>query len=199
MARASATRADRRRSLVQAHARYRACTITTRWPGRASSSGRPGMSEQSKVPPTRRGPRERRRATTGRPSWARCRRRQARRRASRSARRLRARSSSSTTHTGERVSAGDQSPYDARNASRRGALASIRAPLFRRWSTALPSTTRADLDPGEEHFVVHSPLEWVAAIRTSRYLREYPVDVPWDEPELVDAIVAQVMANFRSA
>ena len=62
----------------------------------------------------------------------------------------------------------------------------------------LPSPTRADLDPGEEHFVVHFPLEWVRD-PTSRYLREYPVDVPWDEPELVEAIVAQVMANFRSA
>jgi hypothetical protein len=54
------------------------------------------------------------------------------------------------------------------------------------------------LDPGEEHFVVHFPLEWVRD-PNSRYLREYPVDIPWDEPELVDAIVAQVMANFRSA
>ena len=61
-----------------------------------------------------------------------------------------------------------------------------------------PSTTRSDLDPGEEHFVAHFPLEWVRD-PNSRYLREYPVDIPWDEPELVDAIVAQVMANFRSA
>ena len=60
------------------------------------------------------------------------------------------------------------------------------------------STTRSGLDPGEEHFVVHFPLEWVRD-PNSRYLREYPVDIPWDEPELVDAIVAQVMANFRSA
>ena len=62
----------------------------------------------------------------------------------------------------------------------------------------LPSPTRADLDPGEEHFVVHFPHEWMRD-PTSRYLREYPVDVPWEEPELVEAIVAQVMANFRSA
>ena len=62
----------------------------------------------------------------------------------------------------------------------------------------LPSTTRADLDPGEEHFVVHFPLEWTRD-PASRYLREYPVDVPWDEPELIEAIVADAMANFRSA
>lgn len=61
----------------------------------------------------------------------------------------------------------------------------------------LPSPTRSDLDPGEEHVVVHFPLEWTRD-PTSRYLRDYPVDVPWDEPELVEAIVAQAMANFRS-
>ena len=62
----------------------------------------------------------------------------------------------------------------------------------------LPSPTRSDLDPGEEHFAVHFPHEWVRD-PASRYLREYPVDVPWDEPELVEAIVAQVMENFRGA
>jgi biotin carboxylase len=62
----------------------------------------------------------------------------------------------------------------------------------------LPSPTRPDLDPGEEHFAVHFPHEWVRD-PASRYLREYPVDVPWDEPELLEAIVTQVMANFRSA
>jgi predicted ATP-grasp superfamily ATP-dependent carboligase len=61
----------------------------------------------------------------------------------------------------------------------------------------IPSPTRADLDPGEEHFAVHFPLEWTRD-PGSRYLREYPVDVPWDEPELVEAIVAQVMANLRA-
>jgi hypothetical protein len=62
----------------------------------------------------------------------------------------------------------------------------------------LPSTTRPDLDPGEEHITVHFPLEWTREPE-SRYLRDYPVDVPWDEPELIAAIVAQVMANFRNA
>lgn len=41
-------------------------------------------------------------------------------------------------------------------------------------------------------------LEWTRD-PASRYLREYPVDAPWDEPDLVEAIVAQVMANFRNA
>jgi hypothetical protein len=62
----------------------------------------------------------------------------------------------------------------------------------------LPSTTRADLDPDEEHIVVHFPLEWIRDPK-SHYLREYPVDIPWDEPELVKAIVGHVMANFRNA
>jgi predicted ATP-grasp superfamily ATP-dependent carboligase len=62
----------------------------------------------------------------------------------------------------------------------------------------LPSATRSDLDPGEEHITVHFPLEWTRDPE-SRYLREHPVDVPWDEPELVEAIVAQAMASFRSA
>jgi hypothetical protein len=61
----------------------------------------------------------------------------------------------------------------------------------------MPLTTRADLDPTEEHVVVHFPLEW-ARDPQSRHLREHPVDIPWDEPELVEAIVAQVVANFRS-
>jgi Carbamoyl-phosphate synthase L chain, ATP binding domain len=62
----------------------------------------------------------------------------------------------------------------------------------------LPSTTRADLDPDEEHIVAHFPLEWTRDPK-SHYLREYPVDIPWDEPELVKAIVGKVMANFRNA
>jgi len=58
--------------------------------------------------------------------------------------------------------------------------------------------TRADLDPGEEHFTVHFPLEWTRDPQ-SRYLREYPVDIPWDEPELVHAIVERAMESFRNA
>jgi len=62
----------------------------------------------------------------------------------------------------------------------------------------LPSPTRADLEPGEEHVVVHFPLEWMRDPESS-YLRDYPVDVPWDEPELLEAIVAQTMESFRNA
>ncbi len=43
---------------------------------------------------------------------------------------------------------------------------------------------------------MHFPHEWMRD-PTSPYLRDYPVDVPWDEPELVEAIVAQAMSNFR--
>ena len=61
----------------------------------------------------------------------------------------------------------------------------------------MPCMTRTDLDPGEEHIVVHFPHEWMRD-PASRYLRDFPTDVPWDEPELVEAIVAQTMAAFRT-
>ena len=47
----------------------------------------------------------------------------------------------------------------------------------------------ADLDVGEEHLTVHFPQEWLRDA-TSHWLRDYPVDVPWDEPELIDAMLA---------
>ncbi len=52
---------------------------------------------------------------------------------------------------------------------------------------ALP--TRADLDEGEEHFTVHFPQEWLRD-PDSTWLRDYPVDVPWDDPELIAAMLA---------
>jgi hypothetical protein len=51
------------------------------------------------------------------------------------------------------------------------------------------STTRVRLDEGEEHVFVSFPHEWLRDPE-SRYLREYPVDVPWDEPELIEAMLA---------
>ncbi|MGH8714625.1 MAG: hypothetical protein ACREYB_11530 [Casimicrobiaceae bacterium] len=53
----------------------------------------------------------------------------------------------------------------------------------------LPSPTRADLDPGEEHLSVHFPQEWLRD-QDSEWLRNYPVDVPWDDPELFEAMLA---------
>jgi predicted ATP-grasp superfamily ATP-dependent carboligase len=53
----------------------------------------------------------------------------------------------------------------------------------------LPSPTRADLAEGEEHLTVHFPQEWLRDT-TSHWLRKYPVDVPWDEPELIEAMLA---------
>jgi predicted ATP-grasp superfamily ATP-dependent carboligase len=53
----------------------------------------------------------------------------------------------------------------------------------------LPRTTRADFDDGEEHIGVHFPQEWLRD-PGSRWLRDYPVDVPWEEPELLEALVA---------
>jgi predicted ATP-grasp superfamily ATP-dependent carboligase len=52
----------------------------------------------------------------------------------------------------------------------------------------LPITTRIDLDPDEEHTLVHFPQEWLRD-PDSRYLREYPVDAPWDDPELFEAML----------
>ena len=52
-----------------------------------------------------------------------------------------------------------------------------------------PVTTRTDLDQGEEHLCVHFPGEWVRDPE-SRWLTDHPVDVPWDDPELLEAMVA---------
>ena len=51
------------------------------------------------------------------------------------------------------------------------------------------STTRADLSEGEEGFTVYFPGEWLRDPH-SRYLRDCPVDVPWDEPDLIEAMLA---------
>jgi predicted ATP-grasp superfamily ATP-dependent carboligase len=51
------------------------------------------------------------------------------------------------------------------------------------------STSREDLGEGEEGVTVYFPGEWLRDPQ-SRYLRDYPVDVPWDEPELIEAMLA---------
>jgi glutathione synthase/RimK-type ligase-like ATP-grasp enzyme len=51
-----------------------------------------------------------------------------------------------------------------------------------------PSPTRSDLDAGESHITVHFPQEWLRDPK-STWLRDYPVDVPWDDPELLDAML----------
>jgi len=61
--------------------------------------------------------------------------------------------------------------------------AALRAVLT---DTSLP--TRADLDPGEEHICVNFPQEWMRD-PTSHWLRDHPVDVPWDEPKLIEAML----------
>jgi len=50
-------------------------------------------------------------------------------------------------------------------------------------------TSRTELDEGEEGLTVWFPEELLRDPR-SRYLREHPVDVPWDEPELFEAFLA---------
>jgi hypothetical protein len=48
---------------------------------------------------------------------------------------------------------------------------------------------RAELDDGEWHDHVRFPDEWLRD-PDSRWLRTHPVDVPWDEPELFEALLA---------
>jgi len=50
-----------------------------------------------------------------------------------------------------------------------------------------PSRTR--LDEGEERIFVQFPAEWLRNPQ-SPWLRRHPVDVPWDDPELLDAMLA---------
>jgi len=52
-----------------------------------------------------------------------------------------------------------------------------------------PSTSRQNLDEGEEHVLAHFPQEWLRD-PASAYLRDYRVDAPWDEPELFEALLA---------
>lgn len=52
----------------------------------------------------------------------------------------------------------------------------------------LPSPSRTDLDTGEEHLSVAFPQEWLRD-PDSPWLRDYPVDVPWDDPELFEAML----------
>ena len=52
-----------------------------------------------------------------------------------------------------------------------------------------PLLTRTRLDDGEEHIFVNFPHEWLRD-PASRYLCDYPVDVPWDEPALIEAMLA---------
>lgn len=53
----------------------------------------------------------------------------------------------------------------------------------------LPSPSRTDLDADEQHLSVAFPQEWLRD-PDSKWLRDYPVDVPWDEPELFEAMLA---------
>jgi predicted ATP-grasp superfamily ATP-dependent carboligase len=52
-----------------------------------------------------------------------------------------------------------------------------------------PLTTRRDPDAGDQWVNVHFPQEWLRD-PASPYLRDHPVDVPWDEPRLIEAMLA---------
>ena len=51
-----------------------------------------------------------------------------------------------------------------------------------------PSPTRRAFAPGEEHIDVAFPQEWIRD-PNSAWLAKHPADIPWDEPELLDAYV----------
>jgi predicted ATP-grasp superfamily ATP-dependent carboligase len=55
--------------------------------------------------------------------------------------------------------------------------------------TGTDALTRTDLVEGEEHLCVHFPGEWLRDPQ-SGWLTDHPVDVPWDEPELLEAMIA---------
>ena len=55
--------------------------------------------------------------------------------------------------------------------------------------TGTQSTSRSDPAPGEEGVNVHFPQEWLRD-PASAYLRDYPVDVPWEDSGLVEAMLA---------
>ena len=59
--------------------------------------------------------------------------------------------------------------------------------------TAAP---RDQLAIGEEHFCAHFPHEWIRDPE-SPFLRRFPVDIPWDEPELARALTAIAVRLLR--
>ena len=58
-----------------------------------------------------------------------------------------------------------------------------------------PSPTRASLDAGDERVFVPFPAEWLRDPQ-SRWLREHAVDMPWDDPGLLDAMLALRRAQW---
>jgi predicted ATP-grasp superfamily ATP-dependent carboligase len=52
-----------------------------------------------------------------------------------------------------------------------------------------PPPARKALNEGEEHLIAHFPQEWLCD-PASRFLREWRVDAPWDDPELFLAMLA---------
>ena len=59
-----------------------------------------------------------------------------------------------------------------------------------------PSPTRAEFDEGEEHTFAQFPAEWIRDAG-SRWLRECRVDIPWDEPELFEALLDEGLWHLR--
>jgi predicted ATP-grasp superfamily ATP-dependent carboligase len=55
--------------------------------------------------------------------------------------------------------------------------------------TGTPATVPGEVEPGKEATIAHFPQEWLRD-PFSPNLTRYPVDVPWDEPELFEAMLS---------
>jgi predicted ATP-grasp superfamily ATP-dependent carboligase len=55
--------------------------------------------------------------------------------------------------------------------------------------TGAPSTVPHDVAPGFERTVARFPQEWLRD-PASPFLRKYPIDAPWDDPELLERFLA---------
>ncbi len=60
--------------------------------------------------------------------------------------------------------------------------------LFQRLA-GVPQTLPTDMRDGQDSIVVSFPREWLRDPESS-WLRDYPSDVPWDDPGVLRAMVA---------
>ena len=60
-----------------------------------------------------------------------------------------------------------------------------------------PMPTRSGMDPGEERILVAFPGEWLRD-PASPWLRKHPVDIPWDDPGLLEAMLALRKEAWRT-
>ena len=91
--------------------------------------------------------------------------------------------------TGERVADRDQPPRDPGHAHRRAGRHRPLRRAARRDRRCSLSAAPHDVAPGFERTVARFPQEWLRD-PASPYLRDCPVDAPWDDPDLLAALLA---------